>query len=167
GVIVTFFSIILYIADTILDMIVAYDYYTRGYHTYFFFTAMFIIIPAGVVTVFSCVFYLIDRNNPDIPPPSKRQIILRVIFTVLIQCPLLRDFNVLLYGCKFIKNPKEEKYYKKMEKEDSDSASLRLFERFMEAAPQVTLQLYIIIHHYHDEKAHFDGTWQREDLFWI
>ena len=49
-----------------------------------------------------------------------------------------------------------------MVNEDADASLLRLFEGFMEAAPQVTLQLYILIYHFRDEKAPFKDDWQRK-----
>lgn len=60
-----------------------------------------------------------------------------------------------MYGLKSRKaatrNDKAQqiKYYTYMINEDADSTLLRLFEAFMESAPQVTLQLYILIYHYH------------------
>jgi len=42
-----------------------------------------------------------------------------------------------------------------MVNEDADATLLRLFEAFMESAPQVTLQLYILIHHMNDSNGPF------------
>ena len=39
---------------------------------------------------------------------------------------------------------KRRRFYDKMVNEDTDAMLLRLFESFMEAAPQLVLQLYII-----------------------
>jgi hypothetical protein len=49
--------------------------------------------------------------------------------------------------------PAQIKYYTFMVNEDADATLLRLFEGFMESAPQVTLQLYILIHHLYDVKG--------------
>ena len=40
---------------------------------------------------------------------------------------------------------KKREWFKQMVYEDVDSALLRLFETFMEAAPQLVLQLYIML----------------------
>jgi len=61
-----------------------------------------------------------------------------------------RYIDALIYGLKSLKlDPKKEvsqkrHWYHQMIYEDVDSALLRLFECFMEAAPQLTLQLYIM-----------------------
>ncbi len=47
------------------------------------------------------------------------------------------------------------KYYSYMINEDSDATLLRLFEAFLESAPQVTLQLYILIYHFNDSTSPF------------
>ena len=57
-------------------------------------------------------------------------------------------FETLVYGCKS-RDPdreivKRRRFYDKMVNEDTDSMLLRLFESFMESAPQLVLQLYII-----------------------
>ena len=66
---------------------------------------------------------------------------------------ILRYIDSLIYGIKSRRaaatNDKaaQIKYYTFMVNEDADATLLRLFEGFMESAPQVTLQLYILIHH--------------------
>jgi len=66
-----------------------------------------------------------------------------------------------MYGLKSrraaSKNDKlgQRENYASMVNEDADSTLLRLFEAFMESAPQVTLQLYILIYHYNDERGPF------------
>ena len=59
-----------------------------------------------------------------------------------------RMFETLIYGCKS-RDPemevlKRRRFYDKMVNEDTDAMLLRLFESFMESAPQLVLQLYII-----------------------
>lgn len=45
----------------------------------------------------------------------------------------------------------ERRYYLRMLKEDQDVALLRVFECFLEAAPQQVLQLTLLLKHYHNE----------------
>lgn len=45
----------------------------------------------------------------------------------------------------------ERRYYLRMLKEDQDVALLRVFECFLEAAPQQILQLTLMLKHYHNE----------------
>jgi len=66
-----------------------------------------------------------------------------------------------MYGLKSQKAAKEGdesnqvKYYTYMMNEDADASLLRLFEGFMESAPQVTLQLYILMYHFNDPNGPF------------
>lgn len=72
-----------------------------------------------------------------------------------------RYFDALNYGLKSRRAGKRNdrvsqiKYYAYMINEDADSTLLRLFEAFMESAPQVTLQLYILIYHFNDPTSPF------------
>lgn len=45
----------------------------------------------------------------------------------------------------------ERRYYLRMLKEDEDVALLRVFECFLEAAPQQVLQLTLLLKHYHND----------------
>lgn len=58
-----------------------------------------------------------------------------------------RYIDSLYYGLKSNKSKgqieKQVTYYKQMIYEDADATLLRLFECFMEAAPQIVLQIYI------------------------
>lgn len=77
---------------------------------------------------------------------------LRFIFLLLQLGPILRYVDSLIYGIKFLRskpNSRERrKYYEYMVYEDTDASMLRLFECFMEAAPQLILQLYILLPRY-------------------
>ena len=56
----------------------------------------------------------------------------------------MRYIDSLAFGIKFMKKP-DVKYYKLMIHEDTDATMLRLFECFLESAPQLLIQLYLII----------------------
>lgn len=69
--------------------------------------------------------------------------------------PVLRYYQTLKYALKAYRFQKlgnrnaQRRYYLKMLKEDQDVALLRVFECFLEAAPQQILQLTILLKHYH------------------
>lgn len=80
----------------------------------------------------------------------------------------IRYMDALIYGLKSRKaatrNDKAQqiKYYTYMINEDADSTLLRLFEAFMESAPQVTLQLYILIYHFSDNLSEGKGPYNNQ-----
>ena len=53
----------------------------------------------------------------------------------------------MIFGFRSKWKHKQNYWYRLKTYEETDSALLRLFECFMEAAPQLTLQLYIILSH--------------------
>ncbi|XP_029653640.1 XK-related protein 7-like [Octopus sinensis] len=61
---------------------------------------------------------------------------------------MYKNFESLRYGMKSQtaqSSAEREYYYRWMLREDTDACMLRLFECFMESAPQLTLQLYILV----------------------
>lgn len=59
-----------------------------------------------------------------------------------------RNVESIRYGLKSLKASKmmmKQYYYQWMLREDADACLLRLFECFMESAPQMTLQLYLLV----------------------
>ena len=60
---------------------------------------------------------------------------------------IYRIIDTLYYACKSRSSKKKEDkmhFFERMVDEDVDSMLMRLFEAFMEAAPQLVLQLYIL-----------------------
>jgi hypothetical protein len=80
-----------------------------------------------------------------------------VIAVILQLAPVIHYWETLKYALKARKCEKsgdrigERRYYIKMLKEDQDVALLRVFECFLEAAPQQILQLTLMLKHYHNE----------------
>lgn len=79
------------------------------------------------------------------------------VIAVLLQlAPVVHYWETLKYALKARKCEKsgdhagERQYYRKMLKEDEDVALLRVFECFLEAAPQQILQLTLMLKHYDD-----------------
>jgi hypothetical protein len=100
------------------------------------------------MTGISMRWYVLDSREEGSPPISKCQWFMRLVFLCLQLGPILRYFDSLLYGLKFRQKSKDKetqkKYFQYMVYEDTDATMLRLFECFMEAAPQLVLQLYIL-----------------------
>lgn len=75
--------------------------------------------------------------------------------------PVIRYYDTLIYALKARNCEKvgdrngQKRYYFKMLKEDQDVALLRIFECFLEAAPQQVLQLTILLKHY-DSDINFE-----------
>ncbi|RWS31505.1 XK-related protein 4-like protein, partial [Leptotrombidium deliense] len=142
-----FFSIGTFLFDIGTDVVVAVIHYQSHNYVYFALTACFIIIPTLVTTGISLRWYVLDAQEESSPPVSALQWTLRIIFLLLQLGPILRYFDSLVYGFKFRQQKDkttQKKYFQYMVYEDTDAAMLRLFECFMEAAPQLILQLYIL-----------------------
>ncbi|XP_076333882.1 XK-related protein 6-like isoform X3 [Tachypleus tridentatus] len=139
-----------FLFDTGSDLLMCYFHYTAGNIWYFGLTAAFVIIPALTMTGFSLRWYVLDLNNRDVERVSWGQWVVRVVFLILQLGPVIRYLETLWYGFKVrssnkTTSAKEQKvYYCKMVYEDSDAAMLRLFECYMESAPQLILQLFIL-----------------------
>lgn len=87
------------------------------------------------------------------------------VIAVLLQlAPVVHYWETLKYALKARKCEKsgdrtsERRYYMKMLKEDQDVALLRVFECFLEAAPQQILQLTLILKHY-DNRINLECTY--------
>jgi len=134
-------------------------------------TITFILLPSLTMTGFSLRWYLMDADNTDLPPVPLWRWIIRVIVLMLQFAPILRYLDSIRYGLMSRQAGKDEarlsgggadgeggdplaaararerrvKYYTLMVYEDADATLLRLFECFMESAPQLVLQIYILI----------------------
>ncbi len=99
------------------------------------------------MTGISMRWYVLDSREEDSPPISKCQWTIRFIFLLLQFGPILRYFDSLMNGLKFRQHrdrKAQEKYFQYMQYENTDATMLRLFECFMEASPQLVLQIYIL-----------------------
>lgn len=154
-------SILSHLVDVGFDCNLAYRYYINGDFGYFITTLGFILIPAFINTAFSIRMYMLDHTNPNrfttlTTVFTKRK--LCYLFVLLFQlAPVLRYFDALVYAWKSKQAEKkrdvenQRKYYELMVKEDSDVALLRVLECFLEAAPQLSLQLTIIFYRHGED----------------
>ena len=106
------------------------------------------MVPTLVMTGISLRWYVLDAREEGSPKISAWKWFTRTIFLLLQLGPILRYVDSLIYGLKFRRHKanksEQKKYYQYMVYEDTDATMLRLFECFMEAAPQLVLQLYIL-----------------------
>ncbi|KAG8198898.1 hypothetical protein JTE90_015110 [Oedothorax gibbosus] len=141
------YSICSFFLDVAFDVLVALVHYNNGNIWWFTLTVIFVAVPSLTMTGFSLRWYLVDNDTKKLPPVSTTRWVLRIVFLVLQMGPLLRYFDSLYYGIKSNRSkPKVQEqvdFYKQMIYEDADATLLRLFECFMEAGPQLVLQLYI------------------------
>lgn len=145
------FSMCSFFLDLVTDIAVACFHYLNNDYWYCALTVAFIMLPTLVTTGISLRWYIIDSQMEGTEPISKTQWIIRSLFHILQIAPILRYYESLQYGLKFrdTKDQDEKKkMYMKMIYEDADATMLRLFESFMESAPQLMLQMYIITKNY-------------------
>ncbi|XP_071523505.1 XK-related protein 6-like isoform X2 [Panulirus ornatus] len=102
------------------------------------------------MTVVSLCWYIKDADDPNVPEVSLSRWVVRIILLMFQLGPVLRYCDSLYYGIisrrywKKGDKKQQQEFYTLMLYEESDCVLLRLFECFMEAAPQLVLQLYIL-----------------------
>ncbi|XP_060529521.1 XK-related protein 7-like [Cylas formicarius] len=144
-------SIITYIADLALTIILLYFYSIQGHGVYFALTLTFVLLPAICITTVSFRWYIIDHDDPSVGRASSCRWIIRIILLLLQLSPLLRYIDTLVYGIKskiagsIEGDSQQTVLYRKMLDEDSNSSLLRLFHCFLYCAPQAVIQLVFLL----------------------
>uniref|UniRef100_A0A2C9L4Q6 XK-related protein n=1 Tax=Biomphalaria glabrata TaxID=6526 RepID=A0A2C9L4Q6_BIOGL len=154
-------SIAVFLVDIGTDIELAAHYFRDKSFRYGIVTAALIIIPSLITCLLGLHWYIIDyRKEKQVVEKLKRNKrkpykiptyiwFLRIFFTLLMFGPVVRVVEYLYCGVKSQNKrltPKERKrFYRFMMYEDVDSCLLRIFESFLESAPQLTWQLYIAI----------------------
>lgn len=155
-------SIFIYIADIVTDTKLAVDYFLQKRLFYGAVTTVLVVGPSLVTCCFGLHWYIIDyRTEKRVISKSKElkgHVIAtpggiwfcRFFFTVLQFGPVVRTSEYLYYGCKsrskHLTEKEKRRYHWWMLYEDVDNCLLRLFESFIESAPQLCWQLYIFIY---------------------
>lgn len=91
-----------------------------------------------------------DRTDSHAPPVSKTLVVFRVLSIIFFLNPIVRYAEALHHGLQSWRLRRRgdtagsARCYARMAYEDADATFLRLFECFMESAPQLVLQLYIL-----------------------
>lgn len=145
------FSMSSFFLDLITDIAVATFHYLNNDYWYCALTLAFIMLPTFITTAISLRWYIVDSQVEGSEPVSKTQWTVRFIFHLFQVGPVLRYYESLQYGLRFRETQdqsEKKRIYMKMIYEDADATMLRLFESFMESAPQLMLQVYIITRNY-------------------
>lgn len=156
-------SIFMHIIDMGIDISLAVRYLLANKITYFAWTATFIFLPSFINVIISRrMQYQDDKaTTPSNTSESKcvHSMLTKKLYCIVIimfqLAPVLRYYQTLKYALKAYRFQKQgnrnaqRRYYLKMLKEDQDVALLRVFECFLEAAPQQILQLTILLKNYH------------------
>ncbi|XP_011865093.1 PREDICTED: XK-related protein 6 [Vollenhovia emeryi] len=159
-------SIVMHVVDMCFDYNIAVRYYLSGKVTYFAWTMCLILLPSLINVVISRRMQHQDKevsSGTDTLGDYKttRLLIKNGLFStvavVLQLAPVIHYWETLKCALKARKCERtadrvgERRYYLRMLKEDQDVALLRVFECFLEAAPQQILQLTLMLKHYHNE----------------
>ncbi|XP_043490283.1 uncharacterized protein LOC122516492 isoform X1 [Polistes fuscatus] len=129
------FSIFFLFTDTLTDSFAFVQYLLQGYTLWGCLSISFTIIPAGIIQLFSLRWQQSDGSVKLIHWIS------HILFL-----GVFHRYLILLYTAVYsLKNKQFVKDKKSVYRKESDICMLQLFESFMGAAPQLVLQLYIIV----------------------
>ncbi|XP_033737420.1 XK-related protein 7-like isoform X1 [Pecten maximus] len=155
---ITVCSTIFFLYDFVSDIVLTEEYYRHGRYLAFWLTASFTVVPAVISNGLSIQWYYLDyrreKKHPEIVSTSLCTWFCRVFFTFpLMMGPAVRHVEYIYHGCKsWTKNQddddkkkKKDHHYKQMLYEDNDASLIRMLESFLESAPQLIIQLYIIL----------------------
>nr|XP_050855648.1 XK-related protein 6-like isoform X1 [Vespula vulgaris] len=164
-------SIIMHLIDMAFDINIAVRYLLANKVIYFIWTLFFLLIPSFINVIISRRMQHQDEEiDSDLAQLENHKTCGQAIIKKKICCilavafqlaPVIRYYDTLIYALKARNCEKvgdrngQKRYYFKMLKEDQDVALLRIFECFLEAAPQQVLQLTILLKHY-DSDINFE-----------
>ncbi|KAG7161977.1 XK-related protein 6-like 4 [Homarus americanus] len=162
-IVVVVVGIVTYFLDWGFDILTAHTHWRNKDVIWFTLTVLFLSVPSLVVTFVSLSWYIKDIANENTPKASVNRWVVRSVMLIFQLGPLLRYVDSLMYGVvsrsigRRGNREMQKEYYSKMLYEEGDAVLLRLFECFMEAAPQLVLQLYILTQQPDSEK--YGRTW--------
>ncbi|XP_037031972.1 XK-related protein 6 [Bradysia coprophila] len=127
---------------------VAFNYYRNDQMNYFAWTVGCFVLPMLVTTFLQITIYLQDFNaSQSSKPPSFCEILWFVIvFPFLFRYCQSLTYAIASKRAERANNREDQKkYFELLIHEDSDVALIRIFECFLEVAPQKILQITIIL----------------------
>nr|XP_006821540.1 PREDICTED: XK-related protein 6-like [Saccoglossus kowalevskii] len=127
-------SIISFIVDIATDIIVTREYVQDTEYLWAGLTIGLILLPSIVMQIFSCIWYINDSDMTW----------WKWLIHGFQLSPLFRYINVIKTGI-VAQRTKEIVDFQRLYHKQNDACMLRLFEAFLESAPQLILQMYIML----------------------
>ncbi|XP_011207107.2 XK-related protein 6 [Bactrocera dorsalis] len=139
-------SILIRVIAVLLNIKLAVDYYQQGEQSYCIWTVVCMVVPMCVTAlIYATMCYQDKKFDGGFKKATKTALL------VIVASLFLRYWKTLIYSLKCkraeLQGNRDEQsdYYNRTTKEESDIALIRLFECFMETAPQKILQISIIL----------------------
>ncbi|XP_053323014.1 XK-related protein 9 [Spea bombifrons] len=142
----TVFGIFTFLFDIGADIWIAIKYFQQGHHLFSFLTVFFILVSTTIVQVFSYTWF-----KDDCEDKGKRRLRWILLVHIFLSGIFLRYWYSLKYGYQATlseakqQNPSDTK--KKAVDAMTDMSMLRCFKTYLESAPQLILQLFILLEH--------------------
>ncbi|XP_065300917.1 XK-related protein 7-like isoform X1 [Dermacentor albipictus] len=132
----TFLSIITFFSDIATDVIVVTQYALYQLWVYAGMTLFFVLMPSLVVNVCSFRWHIHDKR------------VSKVIWVAsVLQLGVLHRYWLCLRAGLKAERTRDVDDFHELYQHQSDLCMLRLFDSFLESAPQLVLQLYIMVNH--------------------
>lgn len=129
-------SVVFFCIDFMTDILLAKDYYDDGMMLEFALTSSFVAGSFLVTGILSSIWHAQEKSRRNIC-----LIILAFPFATI-----ERNIKYAFHGCKSkLKGSNEYYHYIEMIYTDRDASLLRMFDAFIESAPQLVLQIYLIL----------------------
>nr|AAT07396.1 XK-related [Drosophila pseudoobscura] len=139
SIVLTGVSVVLRFISIIINWSLAYDYWLEGSYRYTAWTIGSILLP--MVMTSAIYTNVLSASNSD----------QRGMYSTVVLSYLFRDGYALHYALEYSKaqtqghKELEIRYYQQMLREECDVGFIRLFDSFLESAPQKILQLVILM----------------------
>ncbi|XP_021914672.1 uncharacterized protein LOC110827380 isoform X2 [Zootermopsis nevadensis] len=128
------FSMVTFIMDLSTDVFLVVEYFSHGHTCWAVSTFLLVVLPATVVQMFSMRWHIMDKTA------SRCHWLSHLFFLGIIH----RYILVLKTGLE-ARSSGDPTDFQRVYHQQSDICLLHLFESFMESAPQLVLQLYIMV----------------------
>ncbi|KAL1478453.1 hypothetical protein MTO96_035019 [Rhipicephalus appendiculatus] len=132
----TFLSVVTFFSDIATDVIVVTQYAIYQLWAYAGMTLFFVLMPSVVVNVCSLRWHIHDKR------------VSKVIWVAsVLQFGVLHRYWLCLRAGLRAERTRDADDFHELYQHQSDLCMLRLFDSFLESAPQLVLQLYIMVNH--------------------